>query len=779
MSYSSYMDESIDTPGPVTVFGQRLRAHSTESQWRRNVASAREKTRLVRAFQEMQESGFAKRKALLAVAPDVPRPTFQGWMRCVDNREGPLWERLLDGRLPPQVQRIPDSVRSFVVGLRIAQPEIPCSAVLCLVAARFGKDGDISERTLRRIWSEEGIPSASLPVPEVVTTSFAGGGMVLLGVADLDTGLMLELAKNIQASGRQTAQEQDKGGIEHETAGVRDERGRLTSAYNHDSREGVAEGDSDWRLSTDKSKRKTRDLGTLSILKTSPEALGGKLAAIGASHLITEQRGFDGLTAPLGSALELLCGVSYMPSTLDKCLSELAVVDAETEIWYTYGERAAGLIRRWTAGETGRTWLQVVVYVDATHDPYWTDKFAESGPVSRTGRVQPCLSRLTVTGGPGIPLVMETYPGGMPLRNEVLRLLERVEHVVGESQIGRLVVMDAEMATAQLLDSFKERHFITVYKGKVDSFTPTGDWQPFRDKDQLREGHVLIRGEGFPDGLRFRAVEMKRANSRRLRSTIFATNMTPDDMGTIDVARAYLSRWPHEEQGFRERRDGLGANHSCGYGGEYIQHFALDTKIAKALRTATHAKERVRIAEGAIAKAETLLPTPAVGKGGAKTKITPDEGTLNLVKVAQRERLEAARAVVKAEAQLQKLTTTSQVIYRRDTTRENIATAASLAVLLLIEYVLREYFAGLRINLRTFIGQFLLVPVTIRTTAKQVTYQFHANLRNPKRTEQLREACKVITDKCLRRSGKDLAFEVIGLPDRTSAGGGRNGLTAP
>ncbi len=750
------MDESIETLEPTTVFGLYLRAHSTNSQWRCNVAAAHEKARIVRAFQAKQESGLSKRKAVTAMAPLVPRPTLQGWMRCVDKREGPLWERLLDGRLAPVGVRISASVRAFVVGLRVAQPEMPCRKVLDLVAARFEKDGEISERTLRRIWKEEGIPQAPPPAAEEVTTSLAGAGLVLLGVADLETGLTLELAKNIQAAGRQAAREQDRQPIEQETVGLRDERGRLTSAYNHDAREGVTKGQPDWRLDTDENKRKSRDLSTLSVLKTSPEALGAKLAAIGACHLLTEQRGFDGLNGPLGSTLELLCGVSYMPSTLDKCLAELAVVNAETEIWYTYGEKAAMFIRRWTAGETGRTWLQVVVYVDATHDPHWTDKFAESGPVSRTGRVQPCLSRLTVTGGPGIPLVMETFPGSMSLRDEVLRLLERVEAVVGDGQIGSLVVMDAEMATAQLLDSFKERHFITVYKGQIENFTPTGDWQPFREKDQLREGHVLIRGEGFPDGLRFRAVEMQRANSRRTRSTIYVTNTTVGDMDTVNVAQAYLSRWPHQEQGFRERRNGLGANHSHGYGGEYIQNFALDTKIEKAQRTAKNAQERLRIAKEALAKAETL-----------KTKCAPGENVDDLAKAAKRENKAAERAVKKADERLQKLSTTSRVIYRRDTTRENIATAAAVTVLLLIEYVLREYFGGMRINLRTFIEQFVLIPVTVRTTAQQVTYQFHANLRNPKRTEQLRQACKVLTTKSLRRSGKELVFEVVGLAEGT------------
>jgi hypothetical protein len=669
----------------------------------------------------------------------------------------------------------------------------------------------------------------------------------------------------------------------------------------------VEAGDVDWRWGTDESKRKTRDLGTLSVLKASPEVLAAKLTAIGACHLLTECRGFGGLTGPLGGALSLLCGVAYQPSTLYKCLAELAVFDAETEFYHVYGERAAALIRKWTAGETGRTWMQVVVFIDATHDPYWTDKFAESGPVSRTGRVQPCLSRLSVSGGVAGPLVMETYPGAMSLKNEVLRLLERVEAVVGDSGIGKLVVMDAEMATAELLASFKKRHFITVYKGPVKNFKPSGgEWVPFRKRDQLREGEVLIRGKEHPDGLTFRAVEMQRTGSRHPHSTIFVTNAPLEEMGTLDVAPAYLSRWPNQEQGFRERRNGLGANHSVGYGGEYVQHFALDTKLEKAQRALENAQARLQIAEKARAKAvevarptkagktghgvssplevpqtgqaspvnpqPAVTPSPEEGqaghepaavqpqpvvtpspdevqaghepaaaqpqpavtpspdevqaghepaaaqpqpvvtpspkevgtshepaaaqpqpavtpspdevqagqepvpaqsspKGAPSDLITQEAAKASLLRVAQREKTAAKRAVEKATEHLSRLSTTPRLIYRRDTTRENIATAATLSVLLLIEFVLREYFGGMRINLRTFIEQFIMVPVTVRTTSNRIIYQFHANPRNRKRTSQLRDACKVINGKSLRRSGKPMVFEVIGRPVLEGGGG--------
>ena len=100
---------------------------------------------------------------------------------------------------------------------------------------------------------------------------------------------------------------------------------------------------------------------------------------------------------------------------------------------------------------------------------------------------------------------------------------------------------------------------------------------------------------------------------------------------------------------------------------------------------------------------------------------------------------------------------------------ENIATAATLSELLLIEFVLREYFGGLKTSLRTFIEQFIMVSVTIRTRSDRILYQFHANPRNPRSTGQLREASSVITGRALRRSGRLMIFEVI---DAAAARGG-------
>ena len=65
-------------------------------------------------------------------------------------------------------------------------------------------------------------------------------------------------------------------------------------------------------------------------------------------------------------------------------------------------------------------------------DPYWTRQFAVSGKDSHVGRVMPCLTRVAVMGGPGVPLVVDTHAGGTPLKKKLLPLLDRMDEVLGE-----------------------------------------------------------------------------------------------------------------------------------------------------------------------------------------------------------------------------------------------------------------------------------------------------------------------------------------------------------
>ena len=95
-----------------------------------------------------------------------------------------------------------------------------------------------------------------------------------------------------------------------------------------------------------------------------------------------------------------------------------------------------------------------------------------------------------------------------------------------------------------------------------------------------------------------------------------------------------------------------------------------------------------------------------------------------------------------------------------------------MMVMLLVEWVLREYFGGLRMQLRTFIEQFMLTPVTVRTTRHRIRYQIQANPRNLERTEQLRGACAEVSRRRLRRDGRLLILEVVDPPPPPELGRG-------
>ena len=175
----------------------------------------------------------------------------------------------------------------------------------------------------------------------------------------------------------------------------------------------------------------------------------------------------------------------------------------------------------------------MAVYVDASYDPYWTRRYAASGKVSRVGRVMPCLASIAVNVGPGVPLLIQTFAGTASLKKQLVPTLERLESIVGEGELGRLTIVDAESATPQVLSALMgmpERLFVTVWKGNGADpklFTPTSQWKPYRKRDQLREGKVIMKGEGAPPGgLELRAVEMKRRGSRHPHSTIYLTSAT-------------------------------------------------------------------------------------------------------------------------------------------------------------------------------------------------------------------------------------------------------------
>jgi hypothetical protein len=401
-----------------------------------------------------------------------------------------------------------------------------------------------------------------------------------------------------------------------------------------------------------------------------------------------------------------------------------------------------------------------VRYLDGTEEPYWTERFARCGKVSRTGRVQPCLGRVVLTAGPGLPIRMWTAAGGQSLRKYLRQQLERDTEEAEEGGFW-LTIIDAEAAVARLLKDLTEvpnHAFVTVLKGAIlkgAQIVEAGPWQPYRERDRVREVLVVVRGAGVPEeGLALRGVEMERAQSRNPHRTLFATDAAARFLSTQGVPDAYLSRWPNEEAVIRRARRGAGLERSHGYTGQYVTHVALREKLASAER---RVERTGKLLEAARTREEQV-------RSVAQEFSQPESRPLaaEMVKQAARSVREAEKRHTAAVQEAAHQSSMPREIFERDTTRENVATVMTMGVLLLVEWVLREYLGGARMELRAFLNYFLYLPVEVRTTWHRVLYRIDARTLSADRVALLRKACEEITRRRIRRSGRWLKFEVAG-----------------
>jgi len=762
MGYPS-IDEVV-SPTVRTLFNQL-----SSERWNQVVKEAFERVAVVEAVdEERRASGLSHRKCLKAVAPDVPWSRFHSWRKRAQGRTGPLWERLMDRRVPPQPECIPESVRQAVIALRFAVPSMDCETARDRLVKQFGDQGAISDTSLRRIWSAAGLTQGSNDAPRLTRGKRydGGAGLAFILAAESETSAVLEMAKAALDAGRESARNQGEKVIAPEPEGGRDERGRLTADYNRGIRAAVSPGEPDARNGTEESKRQVRDLRTVATAQNRPTTLAAKLLSIGVYGLLTERRGFEGLDGPRGALLGLLDCVPYMQPTISKCLAELAILNVGDAMWGAHARKWNQLSKLWS--DDDKPWLQMATYVDTTTDPNWTRKFALASKVSRVGRVMPCLSRVYVHIGPGVPLAVDTFVGTVSLKKQLVPTLQRLEKVVGEGELGRLTIVDAESATFETLSalaSMKDRLFVTVWKGpgvNRAAFTPEPRWLKYRKRDKVREGVVVLRRKsdsGEMRELKLRAVEMKRTPSRHPHTTIFLTNDYAKELSTRQIADAYLSRWPHQEGRFRNGRNGMGTERAHGYGGENVQHVALDTALEQSQRRQEAAATRAEAARNTVSQLAAAKPA---------SRGTPHQANVSeALKAARKEVTAAERALDKASKAHQKNLSTSRTIYKRDTTRDNIATVPVMAVIMLIEFVLREYFNGLQMEFRTFIEHFTNAPTTMTVTRSRILYQIEVNPRNPKRSDQLRRACAEVTRRKLCRDGRLLVFEAIDPPGQS------------
>jgi hypothetical protein len=470
---------------------------------------------------------------------------------------------------------------------------------------------------------------------------------------------------------------------------------------------------------------------------------------------VTERRGFDGLNGPSGEWMGAAGVYAYKTATLQKALAEAALLGLDGVLWDVHGRKWHTISADWREGDKIPAWLACAVYVDASQDPYWTRYFALSSKVSRTNTVQPCLSRIVLASGPGVPVVIEVFSGHASAGQHVLHLLDRMDEMVGPDMVGRFAIVDSEMSSHAILDAFEastDRSIVTVIKGarlKSALVDPVGQWQQYRDRDEIREVEIYLkRGKKYRNALR--GVQMRRAGSRVNDSIVYITTMDHEALSTAEVVDAYLSRWPHQEHFFRNMRNGGGMNRSHGFGGEYVDHVAIDTQLEQAARrvdAAEEALDELRLELETLQRSEADADTDDVFRAAVSTKLGQRIATAEKVLESAREHLDAK-------------TQHPAMIYKRDTTRESIMTALKTTAALLAEHVLRSYFDGRRMTLRTFIETLVPLPVATIKTKTSIQHVFRENKRQPKEMQLLRQACERMNAREISNGKQTLTFSV-------------------
>jgi hypothetical protein len=667
--------------------------------------------------------------------------------------------------------RVDASVASYVRGLRRLNAMVPVEEAQRLALAEFGPEvGAVSSASVKRIWRKAGLQRSRgghrkrkvAEVEEAVASFSGGGGLAFLRAAGVETGVVEALATTMVEEIGLAVGAQANGGNKQdlmaEAERHRGESGRFTASYNQVL---TSEAD-DPRWLGDTQKREHRDLSSLAVSGASKDVFAAKFLAMGAAGLLTDGRGFDGLAGPRGDWQAVLGGPAYAPATLDKFLAELGLLKVETPLWACHAANWVAYTRKWC--DPDQRWVQQALYIDATTDPYWTQRYAASAKVSRTGRVQPALTRIALMGGAGVPLLVETHAGSASLAKTLLPSLKRLEESVGEGELGRLTVIDAEGGTLPMLTALTAqsgRLVVTVLKGtplRSTTIELLDEVRAYGESGRLQEARVVVGGaqersgsKGDLAALPLRGVQWTRGPQEAACTTLFVTNASAEEMTTEEVVETHRARWPNQERCFRKFRNGLGMHQSHGFGGGRVTHAAVETKLERAERGVARRQRALEQARAHLAALESL-----------QASSSGEPASLLSVAVERQGRTirSAAKSLENAEQELEKRRDAPREYYLRDTTREQVATCAKLTVYLLLEHVLREYFPQQAMEPRTFIEHFVSLPVTIRTRPKELLFEIHGHSRDAKRMDALRAACQVVTGRELKEGERRVRFEV-------------------
>ena len=812
----------MDEPTSIDLI--RVKSRVTAKTWQKRVAQAKVEEATIKAIVKRIDGGASVNAA---IAKELPASRRSWAMRKVTAYRKRGADVLIDARVPRE-PKVSARCREVVQAAREANSRLTTEQALELLrergvsplpststikrefskvderrkyarkkAKRAAMEGENPEPTEAMEGVELGLPTKKVEIVEAAATivelPFAGGELLM--AAELEAGGIAVLTNEIVLIGKR-AIEASVGQTPTKDVAYRDSDGHFTSTYNRRRKRKANEQTATYLRSAEE-KAKGRVPSWPRFVHERPATIAAKLRMLVMSLMVAASKGWDSLRAPDVVGLEALTGFAYMPSTLAKFVSALAISAAGNAMLEAVGRQWHEVAKaRWQ--EPG---AMAALYIDNQAKEVWSSLFTLSGKVTHLNRVMPCITTTYAHTGAGTPLVLSVQSGSAPLAPRLVQLVAQAEKVL-ETDVQRAVVIDAEGSTFDLLESFATAKRVMITPLKPSrlpdlelTYSPGSYYRPYRDHDELRIAQATLLHKSTGRSLEIGVLLVRRAH--READTVLLTTGLELGMEGRDLADLYFARWPVQENFFKEAGV-LGLSQHRGNCGTIVSNVAViselerlesrATRDAEALAKLTNeANECARAAEKcdhehqraqsalatrrrrldeAITQSNTsgkifaaialdhqraLVQAESCAKAATRTRAALEKNNARRAKLeTRRDELAARRARLEPQRTIRKL----------DVAQDAILTATKLTAAQLICFVLREYLSSLAMTPETFVQRVFTIHGRKEFRANEELIVFYENPRDPAINNVLRDACQHINKRALQRDNRTLRFVV-------------------
>jgi hypothetical protein len=789
---------------PTSPQLQRVKSRISAESWERRVEQAKRDEVLIEEVLAEVAGGVTLNEAMARRLPAARR----SWaLRLIPGYREHGFEALIDTRTPRE-PKVAQACRQVLQAARSANPRVTTAEAIQILRAQ-GIGPLPSESTIKREFARvddrrDYAAKKRRAEHEVVELPLAGGE--LLAAAEVETGGIAALTATVTRLAEE-AHVEAQGQTPAKDVAHRDGRGHFTVGYNRRRRRKRGE-----EIATYLRPAAEKAVGRVPTwprwVHERPETIAPKLKMLVFGWLVAGTKGWAALRAPEAAGLEALTGFAYMPSTLAKLVSALAISGAGKPLLEAMGQRWHEVAQaQW--GEPG---AMAAIYIDNHAKEVWSSLFTQSGKVSHRNRVMPCITTTYAHTGAGTPLVLSVQSGAAPLAPRLVALVEEAEGLLGGA-VERAVVIDAEGSTFDLLESFTKRKRVLITPlrpsrapGLELSYSRGSYYRPYREHDELRVASCTLRHRTSGRTLELGALLVRREH--RDSDTVLLTNGLALGMEGRDLADLYFRRWPVQENAFKEAAAAVALDQHRGNCGRMVANLAVITELEK---LATHARRDGEALARLAGEAAVLTATAGqTGKDDhrAQAALATRRARLDvLVEAGQtagstfaRVAVEHQRALLRAEqtaaaataarvavernqtrtakldqqlaegAARQKHLQAQRSIRQLDVAQDSILTAAKLTATQLMAFALRVYLPALPMTPETFVSR--VFPMRgrkeIGPTVERVF--FYENPRDPEVNAALNDACRRLNDRKLIREGRRLRYAVEPAPTSGRSG---------